>query len=104
MLFIAVLIMFFSINVKNKDSVKDNHPSEVVALENERTIIKSSPEDGYIVTYAGINDGIKTLEVSNSYPSSRVRALNWIRAQGFDLNNTRVIFTDFNNPLNDGEE
>ena len=93
-----VLVSVFS----TKSKAPDNHPNkppEGITLENETTVLKSSPEEGYTVTYVGTSDGIKTLKVSNSDPSSRISAINWIKAQGYDLTNTKLVFSDFNNPF-----
>ncbi len=93
----AIVSLFTS-----KSNQSYNHPekpSEATTLENETTVIKSSPEDGYIITYIGMSNGLKTVAISNSYPSSRISALTWLRAQDYDISNTKIVFSDFNNPF-----
>ena len=101
-IFIVAMASLFS----SKSSRSDDHPSkpaEGVTLQNETSILKSSPDEGYTVTYIGEANGIKTLKISNSDPSSRISAINWIRAQGYNLSSTKIIFSGFNNPFREAE-
>lgn len=96
--FIAMVSLFSS--KKNTTYNHPDKPPEGITLENETTVLKSSPTEGYTVTYIGTSNGIKSLKISNSDPSSRISAINWIKAQGYDLTNTKLIFSDYNNPFN----
>lgn len=59
----------------------------------------------FTVDYAfDATDSTKThIVISNSTPNGRVKALQWIRDQGFDPANLTINFEDFNNPTNQGD-
>lgn len=41
------------------------------------------------------------LEISDSSPKGRVAALNWIRERGSDPTDLEILYTDYENPLNE---
>lgn len=60
----------------------------------------------YTISYAISGEGTDekaTIVVKNSTANGRIKALQWIRKQGFDPADLTIQFEDFNNPTNQGD-
>lgn len=102
---IAIISVFvgllFVIGQVSKEKVDPAIVQGSPEKDTENIVLITKIKDGpFTVKYMGtLDDGTYVVSISNSSPSGRIKALQWLREQKFDLEKMQIFFEDYANPL-----
>lgn len=97
--FCLIIVLVFVVSNANRPNPPDHGPGGAQESEIVSILPVTNVKGPYTIEYIETINGVDHIKITDSSPSGREAALDWLRAHDIDIGKLNIVFDEYNNPF-----